>query len=67
MSLSPSEFEQYCRIAKEQGVAAFKLGELAVQFKDVFPEQGPLVERADEKTAGDWKRGPQIAEQDWED
>lgn len=59
--LSPSEFEQYCRIAREQKVFAFKLGPegLAVQFGADTTVTDP-VQDADRKTAGGWKRGPDL-------
>lgn len=60
-TLSPSEFETYLRIAREQHVSAFKLGDMAVQFE---PDPGPttLATEAAPKTAGNWKRGPDLDE-----
>lgn len=57
--MSPSEFETYLRIAREQHVTAFKLGDLAVQFE---PQEMGTQVAADTtpKVAGAWKRGPDL-------
>lgn len=70
-TLSPSEFETYLRIAREQKVYAFKLGDLAVQFSAELPgEPGETVaEPTDPYTAGAWKRGPNLnkdSKEDWD-
>lgn len=58
-SLTPSEFETYLRIAREQKVDAFKLGDLAVQFAPAPVTESPSTE-PDKKTAAGWKRGPDL-------
>lgn len=49
-----AEFESYLRVAREQKVMAFKLGDLSVQF-----EQAPVDPAS--VLPGDWKRGPDLA------
>jgi len=56
--LSPSEFETYLRIAREQHVLAFSIGDLAAKFLPE-PASAPVIE-TDVRTAGDWKRGPTL-------
>lgn len=60
--LSPSEFETYLRIAREQKVFAFKLGELAVQFtQELDPGLSEnLIQQPSDKTSGGWKRDADI-------
>lgn len=63
LTLSPSEFETYLRIAREQKVYAFKLGPegVAVQFSpEVVGSTGQPALEADIKTRGGWKRGPDL-------
>jgi hypothetical protein len=58
--LSPSEFETYLRIAREQRVFAFKLGDMAVQFVGELNPGPSLVEQASDQTSGGWKRPADI-------
>lgn len=61
--MTPSEFETFLRIAREQKVFAFKInpnGEMAVQFMGEMDPGTSLVERPDSGTAGGWKRDPDL-------
>lgn len=49
-----AEFESFLRVAREQKVMAFKLGDLAVQFEQATPDPGAML-------PGDWKRGPDLS------
>lgn len=57
---SPTEFETYLRIAREQQVFAFRLGDFAVQFSGAGSPSGSVIEEPDKKTAGSWKNGPDL-------
>lgn len=59
---TPAEFETYIRIAREQQVFAFRLGDFAVQFGQGSGglNPGSVIEEPDKKTAGGWKNGPEL-------
>lgn len=61
--LTPSLFEQYVRIAREQGVHAFTVGldAVTVQFSPSFGTGTKSPTEPDAAVArGAWKRGPDL-------
>lgn len=73
--MSASEFEAYLTVARAQGVFAFRLGEIAVQFgpeSTVASFGKELSTNPNEKTLGGWKRpadldsDPDLDHTDWD-